>query len=376
MKVLLLTNMPSYHQMQFATALVAHLGLDNFRIAFFNPTSDSRSEMGWQDHYTQAFVLRYWQSDSAKTETKQWITNADVVIQGRFPIAYLRQRISAGKLTFAYQERYWKRPFSYLRVLFRLPRIIKNFWSVNKSNYHLLAAGAYAAADLNRIGVFCGRSWKFGYFINPCPAVVRNTNTNRISILWCARFSAVKQPFQAIKIAQGLKNRGLNFQLTMIGDGELRAETEKVIEQHGLQGQVTLSGWQTADQVQLKMQQADVFLMTSHRGEGWGIVVNEAMSNGCTPIVNRFVGAAPWMIEHGKTGFIYDDIQIDKLLDQLSLLTRKDLLKIGQAAYQSVCNSWSCAVAAERFVQLAEKLLQNQANEAAALFENGPCSMT
>ena len=380
MKILFLTNMPSYHQMELARRLVELLGLENFRIAFHKPTSNSRTEMGWDDTYSDAFVLRFWESERTRAEIQHWISNADVVIHGRFPIAHVRQRINSGKLTFAYQERYFKRKFSYLKVLFRSHRIIKNYWSVNRRNYHLLAAGAYTASDLNRLGMFRGRSWKFGYFIEPSAAINHHSSRSDLTLFWCARFSPVKQPQQVLEIARGLQERNVNFNLTMVGDGELRAETERAVAEYGLSNQIKIIGWQTPEQVKSQMRTADIFLMTSDQGEGWGIVVNEAMSNGCATVVNRVVGSAPWLVEHGKTGLIYEDEHLAKLLDEIANLSRQQLKIMGRTGYQHMVDTWSCQAAAKRFVSLAGHLLDQQQKDLDAgdsidvLFESGPCS--
>jgi len=373
MKLLFLTNMPSYHQMELAARFVEELGMDNFRIAFHKPTSTDRSEMGWKDGFEDKFILRFWESAEAQAETEQWIATADVVIQGRFPTQHIRQRVRAGRLTFAYQERYFKRQFSYLKAFFRLPRIIRNYWSLNCANYHLLAAGAYTAGDLKKLGMFKNRSWKFGYFIEPSDYQKRIHNHTRISILWCARFSEVKQPDQVLEIAHGLKQRNLSFHITMIGDGQLKQQTQDKVRQQGLSEDLTILGWQPANEVKHHMVNSDVFLMTSHQGEGWGIVVNEAMSNGCATVVNQVVGSAPWLIEHGRTGLIYTDDQVDTLLDKIAELDRSELLQMGREGHQRISENWSCKFAAQRFIQLAN-CLQNDSESAATLFQDGPCS--
>ena len=366
--------------MELARRLVELLGVASFRIAFHKPTSNSRTEMGWDDTYADSFVLRFWESEPVRAEIQHWISDSDVVIHGRFPIQHVRKRINSGKLTFAYQERYFKRKFSYLKVLFRSHRIIKNYWSVNRSNYHLLAAGAYTAFDLNRIGMFRGRSWKFGYFIEPSKTVNHDLGSSKLKLLWCARFSPVKQPAQVLEIARGLRERNIEFHLTMVGDGELRPQTELAVAEYGLSNQVEFIGWQAPEQVKLLMQSADIFLMTSHQAEGWGIVVNEAMSNGCATVVNRAVGSAPWLIEHGKTGLIYEDDHLAKLLDEIANLSRQELNVIGRTGYQHMVDTWSCQAAAKRFVSLAEHLLDKQLNDinggdsTDVPFENGPCS--
>ena len=45
--------------------------------------------------------------------------------------------------------------------------------------------------------------------------------------------------------------------------------------------------------------------------------------------------------------------------------------KLGRNAYQALANQWNADVAAERFLQLAQALLDGKSPE---LFEEGPCS--
>ena len=85
--------------------------------------------------------------------------------------------------------------------------------------------------------------------------------------------------------------------------------------------------------------------MTSHRGEGWGMVVNEALSCGCCVIANRELGAAPWLVEHGKSGFLYDDEFLDELLDEVVATSRDRLLDMGRLGQQRMVDEWSARVA-------------------------------
>lgn len=373
MKFIFLTNQASYHQMHFAQAMVNELGADNFRIVFQKPTSAARAEMGWKDDYKQPYILRFWEQAD---DVHQWIANADVVIQGRFPIKHLKSRIHSGKLTFACQERLWKKHPTLGRKLSRLGHFYKNYISVNKPNYHFLAIGHYAAKDLNDMGFFKGRSWQYGYFID-APDYQARPQGNALGLLWCARFSDVKQPHIALDIVEGLKQRGLEVELTMVGDGDLRPAIEQQIAQRGLSEQVRLLGWQTQEQVREHMGRADLFLMTSHHGEGWGLVVNEALSYGAGVIANAQLGSAACLIEHGKTGLLYDDAGLNNLIEELSLLPLESIRLLGRNAHQNMLENWSSEVAARRSIALskallASDLLGSEWGVVKQLFNNGP----
>jgi glycosyltransferase involved in cell wall biosynthesis len=373
MKFIFLTNQASYHQMHFARAMADQLGADNFRIVFQKPTSTARAEMGWKDDYTEDYILRFWlQAD----EVHKWIAKADVVIQGRFPIKFLKQRIDNGKLTFACQERLWKKRPTLGRKLSRLGHFYKNYVSVNKPNYQFLAIGYYAAKDLNDMGFFKGRSWQYGYFIDS-PTYQPRPASSTLTLLWCARFSDVKQPHIALDIAQGLKLAGLDVVLTMIGDGDLRANIEEQIKQRNLVDEVRLLGWQTQDEVREHMMRTDLFLMTSHHGEGWGLVVNEAMSYGAAVIANAELGSAACLIEHSETGLLYQDGNLPDLLNELAQMSLDKLRGLGENAHAHMHECWSSEVAAQRTIALANALLASDLcnadwESAKTLFSSGP----
>ncbi len=363
--------------MDSARAMAELPGVDDFRIVFQKPVQEARIEMGWSDDcdFNEPFIIRFWQSDKTEMEALRWIDQADVVIQGHFPIRYVLERIKQGKLTFACQERLWKKKPSLRRRITRFPRLYKNYYSVQQENYHFLAIGAWAAQDLNDMGMFEGRSWKFGYFMDTPEYRVKKHQGDAVSLLWCARFTRVKQPHKALEIARGLHERGMAVHLTMIGDGNLRLSIEQLINQSGAGGYVTLTGWQNQDEVRRHMLNSDLFLMTSDRGEGWGMVVNEALGCGCGVIANHESGAAPWLVEHGKSGFLYGDEALGELLDEVVTTGRDRLLDMGRLGHQRMMDEWSARVAAGRVIDLSARLLDGDVESAKRLFKDGPCSM-
>lgn len=374
MKAIFLTNQASYHQMHFAREMVQELGEDQFRIAFLKDTSAARAEMGWSDDYSEPYILRWSESDSQRQECQEWIDSSCAVIQGRFPIKHVRKRIKRGKLTFACQERLWKKPPSWLRLISRSAHLYKNYYSVNRNNYHFLAIGRYAAQDLNELGLFKNRSWKFGYFID-CPEYQKRTASPVLKLLWCARFSPVKQPEVALRILAQLNELGIDADLTMVGDGELKQTIEAKATEMGVRQLVSFTGWQSQQSVFDFMKQSDVFLMTSHHGEGWGLVVNEALSHGCAVMANEQLGSAQWLIRHRETGLLYNDDNIDEQVSFLASLSTDQIRQLGWAANQDMQEAWSAKAAARQTVRLIDQLLHNQADEARLNQSDGVCSL-
>jgi glycosyltransferase involved in cell wall biosynthesis len=122
------------------------------------------------------------------------------------------------------------------------------------------------------------------------------------------------------------------------------------------------------------MRESEVFLMTSHHGEGWGMVVNEAMSHGCCVLANRQLGSAKWLIEHGKNGFLYDQSSLTSVLDELAALGHDEVQALGQQAYQSMRTGWCSNEAARRTITLSQQLLTGDTAGARTLYSSGLCS--
>ncbi|MCH2191094.1 MAG: glycosyltransferase family 4 protein [Gammaproteobacteria bacterium] len=372
MKFAFLTNQPSYYQMHFARAMVKELGEQNFRIVFYKDTTADRKEMGWIDEYQERYIIRYAATNIEKQIAHKWIEQADVVIQGRFPVNLIKHRIRAGKLTFAAQERLWKRPPTFLRKISRFPHLYKNYFSINKPNYHFLSIGAHAAQDLLDLGVFEGRCWQYGYFID-CPNSQPKVHRTHLKLLWCGRFCEFKQPIKAIEVLAALCNRGVPVRLTMVGDGELREQAQAHSHALGVHDLITFAGWQKQVDVYKAMSDADLFLMTSHQGEGWGLVVNEAMSHGCAVVADAALGSATVLIEHAKTGLLYHDQKIKQVADQIADTPLSDIRAMGINARDNISLNWSASVAANRTVELSSLLLKGKIEEADCLFQDGVC---
>ena len=383
MKLILLTNMPAYQQLELARAFVDLVGDANFRLAVLGSLSANRKEMGWVDDQEPDYVLRFDRSESDRRAALEWIRDADVVIQGRFPIKYVKARIKRGGLTYAYQERVWKKGFTARRFISRLPFLWKNYYSVNKSNYHLLAAGKYAASDLVPLGLFKNRAWKFGYFIESkknAPKKESSSNSSSesphpVRIVWCGRLIALKRPQRALELLNVFTQHNVDAHLTLVGGGDLEASLKQYACDTGLTDKVDFAGWKSVDEVNAIMANADIMLMSSDHREGWGVVINEAINNACFPMVCEDVGSADWLISNAETGIVYNDPQF---IEQASELARRwlespeSITLQANNGFSTLKLHWSTHAAAQRLIDHATAL--EKGDDPQDLFLFGPCS--
>ena len=158
----------------------------------------------------------------------------------------------------------------------------------------------------------------------------------------------------------------------MIGIGELREKYERIVEQSQLKEQITFSGPMSPEDVMEHMEEADIFLFTSDRQEGWGAVLNEAMISGCAVVACKEIGSVPYLIEGGDNGFVYDKGDKKSLYRCVKRIIDDEKLRIQMQyrAYQTMHDVWNAEVAANRLLYLIDCIKKGKETG----YTSGPCS--
>ena len=112
------------------------------------------------------------------------------------------------------------------------------------------------------------------------------------------RLSEQKNPLLLVRAAGSIVRDVPNARFVWIGDGELRGEVERAIEEAGLRERWTITGWLTNPYALLS--RATVFVLPS-RYESFGYVTLEAMVLG-RPVVATDVAGSRDLVVPGETG--------------------------------------------------------------------------
>ncbi len=94
-----------------------------------------------------------------------------------------------------------------------------------------------------------------------------------------------------------LKTKGIDFQLTLVGDGELRVQIESLAKKLDIDSQIEITGWASSDVVKEKIKQAKLMVMPSF-AEGLPVVIMESLALG-TPVITR-EGGPRWVPPPGR----------------------------------------------------------------------------
>lgn len=370
MRVVLVSNYFNHHQKPLCDTLY-RLTEENFRFIATSAMREERRQLGYGEEALPGYVLH---TDHALEQCQTLIREADVVIAGSAPQKLLQSRIREGKLLFRYSERPLKNGPEWKKYL---PRMLRwHLWNPPGKPIYLLCASGYTAGDYARFGLFRRRMYRWGYFpkTGTVPETQLRSRKSCCRILWAGRLLSWKHPEHAVEAARRLREEGIDFELTIIGMGEMESRLRELIDQYALTDRVRLTGPMKPDQVRAHMEEAGIFLFTSDRQEGWGAVLNESMDSGCAVIASHAIGSAPFLIRDGENGLLYKSGNVDMLCEKLRFLLEnpKEQTRLGSRACSTVREEWDAETAARRLLELADSILQG--DKSPERYLSGPCS--
>ncbi|MFZ8831500.1 MAG: glycosyltransferase [Thermodesulfobacteriaceae bacterium] len=154
----------------------------------------------------------------------------------------------------------------------------------------------------------------------------KTINLEKITLIFVGRFAEEKNPYIPILIVKKLKEKGYNVNLNLVGDGELKAKMEELIQKFGLNKNVKMFGW-IKDRRKLFeiLKESDILVFTSKPGEGLGLTILEAMSQGL-PIIATKCGGPEEVIEDGINGYLVeystDENIVNQFVDRIEFLIK------------------------------------------------------
>ncbi len=371
MKLAISTNIPSHYQIHLGQEFTNNLK-DDFVMICWESEHEERRALGWDSTYQKKWLINAWNSDDENTRAKEIIKTADVIVWGYGPKEEILGRIANNKLTFRYSERLFKRG----RWRLLDPRVLHGILNVYQTSrapvHHLLAVGQYCAEDFRLIRSHLARMWRWGYFPAVPTDISRQENDIPI-VLWAGRMISWKRVDLLLRAAAWVINHGAKFRLKLIGTGPDQERLQILATQLGLTEWCEFQGPMSPEDVGRKMEKADIYVLPSNQQEGWGAVVNEAMSRGCCVIGSKSAGSVPWLIRDGVNGYVFEGDRPEDLgrIILHSIENPELRRRMGLAARMKLINQWSPSVAAERFLQLCEAI---QTGKPSPFDDDGPCS--
>lgn len=376
MTIALFSNYFNHHQAPLADELFKITG-GGFHFIELSSIPPSRVELGYAVLHRQ-YIIRAWENSEEWSKAMHLARTVDVAIFGGSTklLPFEKIRLKLNLLTFEYAERWFKK--GWINIF--SPHLLKSQYYYHTQFYnkpfYKLCASAYTANDLYILHSFKGKCYKWGYFTSlnsiDINTLLASKRKEKMRILWCARFLALKHPELAIKLAKVLKDRNYNFEMNMYGNGKMLEKSKLLAKSLGVLDVVNFMGIVPNAEILKQMREHHIFLFTSDRNEGWGAVVNEAMSNGCTVVGSNEIGSIPFLIKDGENGCIFQSCDLNSLAEKVEMLLQNPHIceRYAKDAYRTISNVWSPVKAAENLIQLIKHIK----NDKLPLVDEGPCS--
>lgn len=354
MKIMFLSNFINHHQVGLCDELFKLCGESNFYFIQEENVPENRLRLGYKNDFCNRPYVKHL-DDSNYDEIQRLIMETDIIIntfsQG---LNLLKQAMKAKKVIFWYQERLFK-DYSILKTIAKYFRA-KYYFHGNPNQYHLLAS-SYGYDDMKIISKkWLNHCFEFGYFpITNSNQIIKReiVSSDTIYFLFAGRLIDWKHPEIVFEVSKYLEERNLKYHISIVGSGNMENKLKKKIDERQLSNKVSIIGSVPFSKMVNLYKEHDFFIFASDRREGWGAVLNEAMSYGCVPIANIEAGATLTLIRDKKNGFIYNKGKLEATLNEaIDSKINSLYYEISYNASKTIVDNWNYTVAANKLYEL------------------------
>lgn len=177
------------------------------------------------------------------------------------------------------------------------------------------------------------------------------SNTPRLVCV--GRLCEQKGQLLLVEAAARLQTQGVDFQLVLAGDGEMRPQIESLINHHGLNARVSITGWISSAQVRDEILASRAMVLPSF-AEGLPVVLMEALALR-RPVISTYIAGIPELVVHGENGWLCAAGSVTELAHAMTeclAASTQQLTTMGQAGYARVLSQHSVDQEAARLQTL------------------------
>jgi len=261
-----------------------------------------------------------------------------VTVHDYWPIDVFVPRIENGLLRYP------------LRNTFLMPwiRVHRRLHGRNLRGATLVAPSRYLADRMSQCG------YRNVTVIRNGVSVPSETTAREPLLLFVGRLAPEKGLQTVLAVADNVTKRA-GWRIEVVGDGPLRAQLE-----HRHPG-VHFAGW--TDPAPF-YQRASVVAVPSQWPENLPYVILEAMSFGVTVLASK-VGGAPELIEHGRTGVLFEAGNPEAFASALrALIANPEAQELGNAGRRYIEAECRWSVVGPKYLTLYEDMLSKSAASA------------
>jgi colanic acid/amylovoran biosynthesis glycosyltransferase len=157
------------------------------------------------------------------------------------------------------------------------------------------------------------------------------------SLVCIGRLCEQKGQLLLLEACRNLREKGLEFDLVLAGDGEMRFEIERMINAYHLGANVKITGWISSHQVREEILASRAMVLPSF-AEGLPVVIMEAMALR-RPVISTYVAGIPELVIPGQNGWLVPAgsvLELSTAIEELLSASTQQLKEMGNAAYTRV----------------------------------------
>jgi glycosyltransferase involved in cell wall biosynthesis len=149
-------------------------------------------------------------------------------------------------------------------------------------------------------------------------------------VLYVGRYDRIKGLEYLVEGFATLTN--INAMLVLVGEGRERSRIASMVHEKGLGEKVIFRNYVPNHQLPLYYAVANVLVLPSITirdvKEVWGLVINEAMNQGCPVIATSAVGAvAGGLVQDGRTGYVVPERNAGAITQSLERILTNDAIE-------------------------------------------------
>ena len=185
---------------------------------------------------------------------------------------------------------------------------------------------------------------------SPVPDVAR--------LVCIGRLSPEKGQLLLVDALASLRDRGIEANIVLVGDGPMREEIDRRVRRLGVEGQLRCVGWQSSAEVRRWIGTSRAVVLPSF-SEGIPVVLMEAMALG-RPVIATEVGGIPELVRSGENGWLVPAGSVDELALALeaTLLAKVGVLdRMGAQGRKRVMERHDLSTEVAKLAQLFESVI-------------------
>lgn len=180
----------------------------------------------------------------------------------------------------------------------------------------------------------------------------------RLHLINVGSFQEKKNQIFSVAIGQELRRRGIDFEITLLGDGENRALVENAVHAAGLGDRIVLPG--NVSDVYTWLRRNHIYVHTA-RYEPFGLAILEAMAAGLPCIALDGLGNRD-IVEDDRNGFLIGREDASAFADRIVALATDETRYLAMSRFaQQFAEQYDIAAIAPRFLDLYRSLAETAA---------------